>query len=162
MRITSNSAAGDAASVGSDVVFHSPSSSISSKKKIAAVLMIAILAAIAVAVSIAASGDREFTVDPPVTRAEVQEQEQEAKTFQEQELKPVQVQEDTATQGPKAVDAPKPAPKPNPPEKEDKNANTMIPTGGMTTTVSTEISAPPTVAGRVDRRSMIQSPTWHV
>lgn len=149
MRTTSKRVAADAA--GNVEVY--PSSSVSSKKKIAVVTTIVILAAVAVAVSVAASGDREVTMDPPV---------KEKKTFEEQELKPVQVQEDTPTRGPKPVDTPKPTPKPTPSKEEDNNANTMIPTGGATTTVSTEISGPPTVDDRVDRRNMIQSPTWGV
>ncbi|KAK1743525.1 hypothetical protein QTG54_006146 [Skeletonema marinoi] len=142
-------AANGAGDLESDViVFHPQSSSISSKKwsRIAVVMMIAILAVI-IAVSIAVSTDNEVMPDPPMARSAVQE------------AKPVK--EGSPTEGPKA-DAPQlaPTPAPTPPTKEDNLKKTMIPTYGLTVTVSTEISAPPTVGDRGDRRSMIQSPTW--
>jgi hypothetical protein len=144
-----NNAANGAGDLESDVtvVFHPQSSSISSKKwsRIAVIMMIAILAVI-IAVSIAVSTDNEVMPDPPMARSAVQE------------AKPVK--EGSPTEGPE-VDAPQlaPTPAPTPPKKEDKS-KTMIPTYGLTATVSTEISAPPTVGDRGDRRSMIQSPTW--
>eukprot|EP00984_Skeletonema_dohrnii_P031673 scaffold24473_cov148-Skeletonema_dohrnii-CCMP3373.AAC.2 len=145
-----NNAANGAGDLESDViVFHHQSSSITSKKwsRIAVIMMIAILAVI-IAVSIAVSTDNEVMPDPPMARSAVQE------------AKPVE--EGSPTEGPKA-DAPQlaPTPAPTPPKKED-NLKTMIPTYGLTATVSTEISAPPTVGDRGDRRSMIQSPTWRV
>eukprot|EP00957_Ditylum_brightwellii_P156125 11883781-Ditylum_brightwellii.AAC.1 len=74
--------------------------------------------------------------DPPMARSAFQE------------AKPVK--EGSPTEGPKAVaPAPELAPTqaPTPPKKED-NSNTMIPTYGLTVTVSTEIPAPPTVGDR--------------
>mmetsp|Transcript_17457 Transcript_17457/g.22313 ORF Transcript_17457/g.22313 Transcript_17457/m.22313 type:complete len:185 (+) Transcript_17457:88-642(+) len=60
------------------------------------------------------------------------------------------------------VEAPKVAPvKPaKPPKKQAEQFITPYPTDEGTTTVSTEVTAPPTVANRPVGSSVIESPTW--
>ena len=60
------------------------------------------------------------------------------------------------------VEAPKAAPvKPaKPPKKQAEQFITPYPTDEGTTTVSTEVTAPPTVANRPAGSSVIESPTW--
>eukprot|EP00985_Skeletonema_marinoi_P025695 scaffold19122_cov162-Skeletonema_marinoi.AAC.4 len=60
------------------------------------------------------------------------------------------------------VEAPKAAPvKPaKPPKKQAEQFITPYPTDEGTTTVSTEVTAPPTVANRPVGSSVIESPTW--
>mmetsp|Transcript_21664 Transcript_21664/g.35735 ORF Transcript_21664/g.35735 Transcript_21664/m.35735 type:complete len:147 (-) Transcript_21664:157-597(-) len=139
--LNNNHAANAADLEGDIVIFHSPASSISERKKftrLALIILIAILAAIAVGIAVGTGN--EVMADPPVSRSSVQEA-----TLVEEV-------------GPTVVDAPKPAPAPAP--KEEDNLMTNSPTWGGTVTVSTETSSPPTVSDREDRRSMVQSPTW--
>ena len=135
-----DNAAANGADLESDiVVFHRPESSRKNYTRLALVLLIALLAAIAV--GIAVSADNGVMSDPPASRASVQE----AKPFEEGDSP-------TVGQGSIVVDAPAPAPAPD-------NLMTLHPSSGGTVTVSTETSSPPTVSDRDDRRSMIQSPT---
>ena len=127
-----------------------PSTPVKSKSRTRAaiILLLAILAIVAVSVAVtnnSTSGGQAIP-DPPATRSEVFEQEVKAAAVKKDDI-------------PEAAEAPKPAPKAKPPKKQD-NMLTMIPTSGLTATVSTEVSSPPTVSDRSDRRNMIQSPTW--
>ena len=120
-------------------LIHSPSASASTSKKWARpalVLLIAILAIIAVSIAVSVNTDRKITPYPPATQASAQE------------AKPVN------GTGPKAT-APTPAP-----TKMKQKLKTMIPTAGLTATVSAEVTSAATVPDRGDQRSMIQSPTW--
>jgi len=125
--------------------------SLTSKKwaRSALLILIALLAIVAVSIAVGVDNDRKIVPDPPVTQAVAQE----AKPVKEKDSSTI------STEGPKAVPSPKPSPKPAPPKKEG-NGKTMIPTMGLTATVSTEITSSATVPDRGDRRSMIQSPTW--
>ena len=146
-----------AGALESDVVLvHSPpSSSISSKWTRAALLvLIAILAIIAVSITVGVNTDRKVMPDPPVPVAQ----------SAVQEAEPVKEDNNSSstipTESPKADEAPKPAPTLDPSKKENNNLKTMMPTVGATVTVSTETSSPPTGSDRSDRRSLIRSPTW--
>jgi len=139
-----------------DVVIYATTPSSTGRNWKRPALLLALVSLLVIAISVGVSNRNNANKG---SIASVQQQQQAKK----QPLPPKgPKKEEAAADG--IVEAPKAAPvKPaKPPKKQAEQFITPYPTDEGTTTVSTEVTAPPTVANRPAGSSVIESPTWRV